>query len=367
MHSGACPNNPHTWRSNDLLEAETVGLIDQSTAQDAPSAGTDWDNGDVDYNDLPDSIKADWVHAYAKRVARSDGSLTNADFDQLRIDQQNIERDYYAYADRQSEQTTPRALPSSEGRSSVSGSSTVAQRVQAEREETSRGEVTDAVDNNAQRTAPAGQTLTAAEREMVIFSASDLSMPQSRKLEAAYNAETGTADFNQQLQRDVEAFMEGGVAAVNPKIASIVQSLAPEVPGLPINRDVTKFRKLKTKLPGTPPSLKETNDTVERIARRIGGRVALKVENTPVGSSSVSKGETRPNGDIVIYADQVESKLDLLRTVFHELLHRGVQTLFRSNSAYVKSMLDLVVSAYLSMCFMKPGTWSFSVPKESQR
>lgn len=60
---------------------------------------------------------------------------------------------------------------------------------------------------------------------------------------------------------------------------------------------------------------------------------------SPVGEPI--KGMTRADGTIVVFADAATSRLDVLRTVFHELFHRGVQGMFPSHEAYVKALLNL--------------------------
>lgn len=64
----------------------------------------------------------------------------------------------------------------------------------------------------------------------------------------------------------------------------------------------------------------------------------------PAGSAVVPKGGTLPDGRIIVYTGAAESGLDVQRTVFHELLHRGSKVRFKDNPTYVQTMLRLATN-----------------------
>ena len=57
--------------------------------------------------------------------------------------------------------------------------------------------------------------------------------------------------------------------------------------------------------------------------------------------SGVPKGGTMPDGRVVVFHDQALSPIDVARTVFHELFHRGIKSTFDNNAAYVQALLGL--------------------------
>lgn len=61
--------------------------------------------------------------------------------------------------------------------------------------------------------------------------------------------------------------------------------------------------------------------------------------DAPAGS--VPKGWTDPDGRISVARKYATSPLDVQRTVFHELLHRGVKVMVDGNPAYLKAMADI--------------------------
>lgn len=87
----------------------------------------------------------------------------------------------------------------------------------------------------------------------------------------------------------------------------------------------------------------EVLDVVNKLGN-LNGRASIKVVQSVPGSNtdgSVTKGVTLADGSIEINSAAAESPVDVLRTVFHELFHRGVRSMFKTNDEYVNSMLDL--------------------------
>jgi hypothetical protein len=95
-------------------------------------------------------------------------------------------------------------------------------------------------------------------------------------------------------------------------------------------------------------SLEEVQKLADRVSRSILGGQAVKVMDIPLGSlpgaTEIGKGEATPDGRILISAAAAESKSDVIRTVFHEMFHRGVKVFSRKKRDYLKSMLDLSAS-----------------------
>jgi len=95
-----------------------------------------------------------------------------------------------------------------------------------------------------------------------------------------------------------------------------------------------------------PVSHESVKGTVAAILKRIPNAPHVEVYRTPVEagisiSDPMPKGGTLPDGRIVIFSDANTGTLDVMRTVFHELFHRGLKSYFQSNADYIKFMLDL--------------------------
>lgn len=59
---------------------------------------------------------------------------------------------------------------------------------------------------------------------------------------------------------------------------------------------------------------------------------------------AVPKGVTLEDGSIVVFADGAESVVDVFRTVFHELFHRGTKVRFTRNPDYITKMLEIAAA-----------------------
>ncbi len=81
-------------------------------------------------------------------------------------------------------------------------------------------------------------------------------------------------------------------------------------------------------------SVDEVKKTVNRVLRGVLSLNTVEVMDAPLGSvagaTEIPKGETTPDGRIIVYASAAESEIDVFRTVFHGLLHYGLR-LFRIN------------------------------------
>ena len=95
-----------------------------------------------------------------------------------------------------------------------------------------------------------------------------------------------------------------------------------------------------------PVSHESVKGTVAVILKRIPNAPHVEVYRTPAEagisiSDPMPKGGTLPDGRIVIFSDANTGTLDVMRTVFHELFHRGLKSYFQSNADYTNFMLDL--------------------------
>ena len=240
------------------------------------------------------------------------------------------------------EQGTERAAPGRRDTDAVLAAPRDAADAQRQREE-----VTDVVVKEAP--APKGREVTAAEMAMVEWKAGDLAMPQTRKLEKAYNAETGTADFNQQLKADVEAFLNGGLSAVSkPEIASIVKDLAPEVAAVPLNGDVMQFATVAAAPANGGISAKDAQAAVDKVLDTLGLRSVVQIQ---VASNPAAVGVTVPqgvvpsggtsNGKVYLFTDNIADTTEAFKVVFHELFHLGLSQSMPQGK-YIQSMLKFL-------------------------
>ncbi|TXH46821.1 MAG: hypothetical protein E6Q97_28735 [Desulfurellales bacterium] len=111
---------------------------------------------------------------------------------------------------------------------------------------------------------------------------------------------------------------------------------------------VNAFR--TTRAPGSTQaqlSLDAVKKTVESALRRVVGaptvQVVARPEDIGLGNpfASVPKGATLNDGSVVVFSDGAESVVDVYRTVFHELFHRGSKVRFERNSDYITKMLTI--------------------------
>ena len=72
-------------------------------------------------------------------------------------------------------------------------------------------------------------------------------------------------------------------------------------------------------------------------------QVVARPEDIGLGNpfTSVPKGVTLNDGSVVVFSDGAESVVDVYRTVFHELFHRGSKVRFERNSDYITKMLTI--------------------------
>lgn len=113
-----------------------------------------------------------------------------------------------------------------------------------------------------------------------------------------------------------------------------------------------------------PVSHESVKGTVAAILKRIPNAPHVEVYRTPSDagisiSDPMPKGGTLPDGRIVIFSDANTGTLDVMRTVFHELFHRGLKSYFQTNADYVNFMLDL--SAKNSVVRVGAMNWRSSI------
>lgn len=93
-------------------------------------------------------------------------------------------------------------------------------------------------------------------------------------------------------------------------------------------------------------SLERVQQLVNTALTGIPGAPPVFVVGSPADIGLVTSGEdvhsgvTLRSGDIYVFQSGVGSELDVLKTVFHELLHRGLRNILPADQ-YVQTMLDL--------------------------
>lgn len=100
----------------------------------------------------------------------------------------------------------------------------------------------------------------------------------------------------------------------------------------------------------TPPETKLSLERVQQIVQTalggISGSPPVHVVRSPadlglvVAGEDVHSGVTLRSGDIYVFQAGVGSELDVLKTIFHELFHRGMRNVLPADQ-YVQTMLDL--------------------------
>lgn len=102
----------------------------------------------------------------------------------------------------------------------------------------------------------------------------------------------------------------------------------------------------RTTAPETQLSLERVQQIVQSALGGISGAPPVHVVRGPadlgliVSGEDVHSGVTLRGGDIYVFQSGVGSELDVLKTVFHELFHRGMRNILPADQ-YVQSMLDL--------------------------
>lgn len=75
-------------------------------------------------------------------------------------------------------------------------------------------------------------------------------------------------------------------------------------------------------------SVDEVKKTVNRVLRGVLRFNTVEVMDVPLnsvaGTTEIPKGETTPDGRVIVYAASADSEIDVFRTVFHELFHRDL-------------------------------------------
>lgn len=93
-------------------------------------------------------------------------------------------------------------------------------------------------------------------------------------------------------------------------------------------------------------SYESVKRTEASVLKRIPNAPSIEVYRTPTEagisiSCPMPKGGVLQDGRIVVFSDANTGTIDVMRTVFHELFHRGLRSYFPSNADYIKFMLDL--------------------------
>lgn len=106
------------------------------------------------------------------------------------------------------------------------------------------------------------------------------------------------------------------------------------------------FSSADSTLPAKPLALDRVNQLVQEALAGIRGAPPVEVVVRPadvglqVPAGSVGYGVTVRSGDIYVFQSAMRSDMDVFRTVFHELFHRGVRVLVPKGQ-YVQTMLNL--------------------------
>lgn len=130
------------------------------------------------------------------------------------------------------------------------------------------------------------------------------------------------------------------------RINAAFDKLAQTIKTKETDKGVAMFSSADAALPAKPLSLDRVNQLVQEALSGIRGAPPVKVTARPadiglkVPAGSVGYGVTLRSGDIYVFQSAMGSDLDVFKTVFHELFHRGVRVLV-PKAQYVQTMLDL--------------------------
>lgn len=121
----------------------------------------------------------------------------------------------------------------------------------------------------------------------------------------------------------------------------------PQTPESSDEQDPTSMWATSKSAPARPVSLQDAQDAVTQALAGLTNAPPVNVVLNPAAAgvghdpTVVPKGGTLGDGSIYVFSDAHSSIADVVRTVFHELLHRGVKALFPTNQAYGEAMLRL--------------------------
>lgn len=130
------------------------------------------------------------------------------------------------------------------------------------------------------------------------------------------------------------------------RINAAFDKLAATIKTKETEKGVAMFSSADSTLPAKPLSLDRVNQLVQEALSGIRGAPPVEVTAHPadvglqVPAGSVGYGVTLRSGDIYVFQSAMGSDLDVFKTVFHELFHRGVRVLVPKGQ-YVQTMLDL--------------------------
>ena len=130
------------------------------------------------------------------------------------------------------------------------------------------------------------------------------------------------------------------------RINAAFDKLAGTIQTKETDKGVAMYRAPDSAAPARPLSLDRVNQLVQEALAGIRGAPPVEVAVRPsdIGlqppPGSVGYGVTLSSGDIYVFQSAMASDMDVFRTVFHELFHRGVRVLV-PKAQYVQTMLDL--------------------------
>ena len=158
------------------------------------------------------------------------------------------------------------------------------------------------------------------------------------------NAMVANVDDAASAEKVLNMLMDKQALYALPSMADEAKSMASK-PG-PDGGPAALYSSADAALPAKPLSLDRVNQLVQEALSGIRGAPPVEVTARPgdiglkVPAGSVGYGVTLRSGDIYVFQSAMGSDLDVFRTVFHELFHRGVRVLVPKGQ-YVQTMLDL--------------------------
>jgi hypothetical protein len=144
------------------------------------------------------------------------------------------------------------------------------------------------------------------------------------------------------LDAPVEQALEAVKASPSVQNSALMQ----EAPPAPDGAGNLPLFSSRSTAPKTQLALERVQQMVETALADIPGTPPVHVVRGPadlglvVAGEDVHSGVTLRSGDIYVFQSGVGSELDVLKTVFHELFHRGLRNILPADQ-YVQTMLDL--------------------------